>query len=544
MICAAGLGLAPAAMTWATLVAVAAWLGAAVVARREYVTHLQDSIRQHRLDAEHAGGGLLDRSATQALADKLKGTPDEILYALSFFESTGRALHPSVQGLLTHEAPEVRLRALALLSQHDAPGLRPDVERLLGDPSLEVRTEALLFLTRTTTIDPLTVIEQVGDFEAYSIQASMVAFLARPGRVQNAEAAQVILQRMVCDTGEHGPRVRAEAARVIAISPDIFERELRRLLDDDAPAVAREAVRAAARLGKRSLVHRLIDRLPEPPLTEEIVGAFAQFGDRVLPAIRDHFANPDTPLAVRRALPMALQAIGTQAAQAVLVDHLLDGDATTRLHVITALNKLQQQHPGRPFDRAIVETAFAAEVTGHYRSYQVMAAIGGDLSSDEPVVVAARESLTHESERIFRLLKLLYPAHDLHSAFVGVQSSDQAVHDNALEFLDQVLPARVRAVVVPLFDRAVSVHARARTADRIVGVSLDSRDDAIELLALSRDPWLQACAAYAIGELRLARFADAIDGWTGHADPLLRDTAEAAREKLKSRAASHSVSVG
>ena len=542
---AAWMGLSAAGMAWVTLAAVAAWIGAAAVARREYVTSLQESIRQHRLDAERARDALLERSAAEALARKLRGGPAEILYALTFFESTPHgALHPAVPGLLRHESPEVRLRALTVLSQTDAPEVLSDVERLLGDASIEVRTEALLYLARTTAEDPLTLIEQAGDFEGYSIQASMVAFLARPGRAQNVEAAQVILQRMVGESGADAGRVRAEAARVIAVSPDHFERELRKLLEDDAPEVAREAVRAAARLGKRALVHRLVDRLPEPLLTDEIIMALALFGDRVVPALRERLADAETPAAVRRELPLVMQAMGTEAAQAVLVDHLLDADTGVRQRVLAALNKVLQLHPDRRFDRAIVETALAAEITGHYRSYQVLYAIGGDLSAAEPVVAAVRESLAQESERIFRLMKLLYPAHDLHSAFVGVQSADRAVHDNALEFLDHVLPPAMRALVVPLFDRAVPVDERARIADRVVGVRLDSRADAVDVLARSRDPWLQTCAAYAIGELRLARMAPLVDAWSADADPLLRQTAEAAREKLKAHAGTVPVDVG
>jgi hypothetical protein len=71
-----------------------------------------------------------------------------------------------------------------------------------------------------------------------------------------------------------------------------------------------------------------------------------------------------------------------------------------------------------------------------------------------------------------------------------------------------------------------------------------SREEAVEVLALSRDPWLQSCAAYAIGELRLAHFAETVDRWAEDADPLLRATAVAAREKLKAHAAPASVDVG
>ncbi len=542
---ASALGWSPVQMGWVTLAVVAAWLVAAMTARSQYVSNLRESILQHRMDEERAHGTLLDRDATAEIGRKLDGQPADIIYALSLFEMArpGR-IHPGVPALLRHESAEVRVRAVALLSQANVRSVVPEVEKLLRDPQLEVRTEALLYLTRTTAVDPLTLIERVGDYEGFSIQAAMVAFLARPGRAQNVDAAQLILQRMVADGGDEGLRGRVEAARVIGLSPDIFDRELRRLLEDDAPEVAREAVRSAGRLGKRALVHRLVDRIAEPWLTEDIVAALTQLGDRIVGTLRDYLVDRDTPVAIRRELPAALQRIGTTAAQVVLVESLLDGDTVTRLRVVTALNKLLQRHPDRRVDHHIVETALAAEITGHYRTYQVIGTMGGTLTGAEPVVQALRDSLTMETERIFRLMKILYPAHDLHSAFVGVQSEDGAVHDNALEFLENVLPPHVRALVVPLFDRAVPALERARIAERLVGASVGSGEEGVEVLVLSRDPWLQSCAAYAIGELRLSRFADVVDRWAEAADPLLRATALAAREKLKAHAAATAVDVG
>ena len=48
--------------------------------------------------------------------------------------------------------------------------------------------------------------------------------------------------------------------------------------------------------------------------------------------------------------------------------------------------------------------------------------------------------MDEELERIFRLMKLLLPEHDLHSAYFGLQSDNALVHSNALEFLEHALP--------------------------------------------------------------------------------------------------------
>lgn len=544
LVAATVLGWSPVQVSWLTLAGVAAWLVAAATARARYVRSLEDSIHQHRLDAERSHGALRDRNAAAAVARKLQGSPEEILYALGFFEDAGGAGATSVVELLRHPSAEIRLRAIAVLSHATLPEVQSHIESLLADPDLEVRTEALLYMTRHADVDPLSLVERLGDFRAYSIQASMVAFLARPGRAQNVDAALLMLQRMIAESGDDGVRTRIEAAKVIAMSPDVFERELRKLLEDDAPDVAREAIRAAGRLGKRALVHRLVDRLADPSLTDDVVAALARFGDRIVGTLRDYLIDPDTPPAIRRELPAVLQAIGTRSAHVVLVESLLDGDPGLRLRVIAALNKLAQLHPDRPVDRQVVETALAAEIIGHYRSYQVIGRLGGALAGQDAMSDVLRDGLAHESERIFRLMKILYPAHDLHSAFVSIQSPDPVAHDNGLEFLEQVLPLALRALVVPLFDRSVSVAERASMADRLVGVALETSDEAVDVLSRSDDTWLQACAAYAIGELRIARLAPMVDRWMSSPDPLLRNAAIAASEKLKANAVMPAVDVG
>lgn len=535
LVFAAMLGLTPVQLSWVSLALLGGWLAAAAVVRRQYVLNLRDSIHQHRVDAERSAAPLIEKMASELLASQLQGDARQILYALSFFEAAhDKAVHPAVRGLLRHEAPEVRKQAIIVLARAGDASVKPDVEKLLYDPNLEVRTEALMYLTQYAHLDPLERIEQLGNFPDFSIRAAMVAFLARPGRTQKLDAARLMLTAMAEEKGPEGVRVRIEAARLLAILPDVFDRELRLLLVDDEPAVAREAVRAVGALGKRMFVGRVIERLDDPEITPTAVEALARLGDRVVGSLRDTLVDQKGPIEVRREIPAVLQAIGTQAAQYVLMESVLDSDTVLRYRVIVALNKLGQLHPERRVDRKIAETVLAAEIMGHYRSYQVLATLGTSLEDrTDPVVQGLRESMEHEAERIFRLLKMLHPAEDMHSAYVGLQSAEPIVHDNALEFVEAVLSPQVRALVVPLFDRDVTSRERARLGNQILGTAMGDREEAISTMILSRDPWLQSCAAYTIGELRLTKFADKLDEWAADGDPLLKATALDAREKLK-----------
>jgi hypothetical protein len=140
--------------------------------------------------------------------------------------------------------------------------------------------------------------------------------------------------------------------------------------------------------------------------------------------------------------------------------------------------------------------------------------------------------MDQEVERIFRLLALLYPKHDLHSACVGVQSSDPVAHDNAIEFLDNILKPQLRGLLVPLLDSGVSASERIRLASRVAGVSVESREQAVRALLSSEEPWLKSCGAYAVGTLGLRELEAELDRCLEHADPLLRETARQAKLRL------------
>jgi AAA family ATP:ADP antiporter len=544
-------------VSWVNIAVIAAWAAAAVRARRQYVETLRESIQQHRLDVERASAPVLDRSATEMLGDRLQAVdPQEILYALGLLElGRQQATHPAVRGLLGHSAPEVRQRAIAILNAAGDTGVSGSVERLLVDPHLEVRTEALLYLSRHRHLDPLVRIEELGDFADFSIRAALVAYLAHSGPSQNLVAARVLLEGMVADPGPQAKRGRMEAARLIGGFPDLLSQDLLSahpapelgaspglalggdqalllLIADPDPEVAAEAVRAAGPSCSPRLVLPLLARIGEPGLAEVAAEALGRFGNAVVGTLRDQLGDATVKVETRLAIPAILARIGTREAARALSEALLEADTQLRFRVLQALNKVYDAHPEIERDVRMIETVLAAEVLGHYRSYQILGVLGETLPGDDVLARAPRASMDQEVERIFRLLGLLYPRHDLHSACVGIQSLDPVAHDNALEFLDNILKPELRSVLVPLLDSSVSATERARLAPFEGGLRVEGREQAVRALLLSEEPWLKSCGAYAVGTLRLRELEGELDLCLEHADPLLRETARQAKMRL------------
>ncbi|HEV8385431.1 MAG TPA: Npt1/Npt2 family nucleotide transporter [Candidatus Acidoferrales bacterium] len=528
----------PQRLSWVVLVLVAGWGCAVWSARGLYVDTLREGIREHRMDAERASAAVLDRSTTNILADNLSASdPKEILYALSLLQVGRQAsMHPAVYGLLSHPAPEVKQKAISILSAAGDLSARAQIEELLTDPDLNVRNEALVYLTHHAHVDPLAKIQEWNDLPDISLRAAMAAFLARPGPAQNLETAGLVLDGMVQESGPEGKPARIAAARLLAGLPEEFNAQLLWLIGDEDPEVAREAIRAVGAIRASWLLPAVLERMSSPEFAQAGAETLTQFGEEVVETLAEFVRDARVRVSAKLEIPVALAGIGTQAAATVLMDILLETDTALRQRIIAALNSIHQRHPELQLDRDMIEIVLLAEITGHLRSYQILGILGVSLKSDDTVVRALRESMNQEVERVFRLLRLMFPQYDFHSAYFGLQSANRTVHDNALEFLDNILKPQFRTLLVPLLDNYVSNQERVALANKTVGLKVENREEAVAALVGSEDPWLKSCGVYAVGMLGIMSLEPELDKCLTHPDALLREAARQAKLRLAARA--------
>jgi len=440
-----------------TLALVAGWAAAAVAAKRGYVDNLRQSIYEHRLDRERLAA-TVDRSTSDVLSGALaSGDAGDILYALDLLTDRDAPVPPSaVRTLVDHPVAAVRQKAIALLASMRDLEAVACVEPHIHDEDASVRAEALLYLTGATGVDPLERVDNLHAIQAQSVTTAIALHLARPGPDQNLVAVRILIDRAMERTETEGELARIEAATLVAVLPAGFDDVLVRLLTDPSLDVVRAARRAAVSMGERAV-----------------------------PAIGRALEDTSQSSELRAELADVLERIGSADAEQLLVGFLLDGDPSVRLRVVAALNKLRQRHPGRRLERELLETVLAAEVLGHYRSYQILGSMlsAGNLTGASLL----NESIAQEVERIFRLMKLLFPDDDLHSVYVGLKSDNAVIHANAMEFLEhtlQVLPPPTRNVLLPLFDHDVSIADRIQIADRLMGAlpPADERGEAVTLM--------------------------------------------------------------
>jgi hypothetical protein len=267
-------------------------------------------------------------------------------------------------------------------------------------------------------------------------------------------------------------------------------------------------------------------------LADEAAGALARYGNAIVPYLESRLQDDSTPLEVRRELPTVFVRIGTAQAEQALIGSLLQADVTLRHRVIASLNKLRIIHPEVRLDPSTINLLLAAEIAGHYRSYQVLGPLRTQLKPDDPVLQSMDTAMEQELDRIFRLMALLLPHVGLHDAYIGLRSSDELIRANSLELLDNVLEPELRQLLVPLLDSQVTTEERIALANRLIGAPLDSPAQAVSTLLDSEDPWLRSSAVYAVGALQLHQLQGELDRYDNDSDPVLKQTVKAARRRL------------
>ena len=447
------LNFTPGRISLVNFVFLGGWIVIAYGVRREYLNVLRRAIERRTLDPERTATGILDATTTGVLALALEqGDEQQILYGLSLFE-VGRqpAHHPMLRDLLGHSSPAVRQRALRLLGEAGDREILPRVEKMLADESTEVRTEAMHYLVVHAGRDPLTLAAMTTELPDYSLQGSVVAYLARTGDPDNFHAAQIIFRNMLSGADSEAARARADAARVLGTipPPSPLHSELLNLLRDDDPDVVEQALLSAGNIQAREFLPLVIERLGKRRGGPAARTALAQYGERAVGTLQDYLNDEEVALPVRKQIPGVLASIPSAQSAAVLASSLIQGEPGLRYDVLKAMNKLRRSDPALLLPNPELEDMLRAELMGYYRSFQILAAVNPRAStaarvpgSESLLARALRERMDQELERIFRLLALLYPPRDIHNAFVWLASPRPQLQANALEVLGAPAPHR------------------------------------------------------------------------------------------------------
>ncbi|MBN1993051.1 MAG: HEAT repeat domain-containing protein [Anaerolineae bacterium] len=513
------------------LVILVGWIILIFLLNRQYAVVLTQALTRRRLEGDLLA--LADGSSLAVLQQGLNSPHvGQVLYALDVLEEIEHeSLDTFLRRALRHPAPEVRLEALRRIERRQATSALRAVRLVVTyEQVVLVRAAALRALAALGGADVVENVKPYLDDANPQIRQGALIGLLRSGGIEGVLiAGQQLLQAVAApDSAE-----RAFAAQVLGeVGISSFYQPLQNLLQNENVVVQRAALVAAGKLRAPQLWPLVIQALSTPNLSTAAFSALAAGGEAALPQVRAAF---DRPGQSRQTLIRLARVCGRMRGNqviALLRDKLDYPDRDVRLQVLKSLNGCGYRP--EPEEAALIRDRLKQEVAD--TTWLLMSLT--DLGEDE-ILKPLRRALHHELAQnqacLFLLLSFVHDSASILQAQEALRDSSAEKRAYALEVIDLLLPAELKAILLPLFDETISPQRRLEQLTAVFPQQKLGQSQ--RLVELSQPDnrlgdWITACALDAIAHLSLTEAAPVVSKALAAANPMVRETALWALIKL------------
>ncbi len=224
----------------------------------------------------------------------------------------------------------------------------------------------------------------------------------------------------------------------------------------------------------------LLRLLARDRLYHQVVKTLIDMGEAVVPRLAAYLRDPDGDFVIRRRIPAVLAAVGGPEADDALLDALASNRFEVRYRAAVALRRRRRRglpESKRPW-RSLVWMAIEAEIRRDRPVWELQRLLdASDAEEDELVIqrVGSRGELS--LEHTFRMMTLVLDPEPVRAAFHGILLKDETLESFALEYLEQVLPERVRKRLWVFIGDVSDVQRKKseRSLDRVVSDLMTTR---------------------------------------------------------------------
>ncbi len=493
------------------------WLLVLRAMHASYVDAFRTSLASRSIDLESLRAALGDDEAARTVGQALGSRDaDQVLFGLYLLEDSTSAF-PDVSVALAHEQAEVRERALTMLGRREEQGYGDQAQALLIDDDHAVREAAIVYLRRTGAVSSTSSLASdratAAPMQADRPFGELVVILGDPTLANDAR--RHIQHRLVQGGAEHLSNIQLLGAAPASEAATL----LRPLIDDDDDATRAAAIRAAGRAAATELVPHLAKRLQERRWRARTVTALADMGPEATMELVKHLQSPELSAPAKMAI-IRLAGASEHAPAARQLESLLSFPGEIAVAAARALGRLRLALGDRVILDAKLVEARLTDVAGLlYRRLLFLDRGSWPLCRkraegvpETPMTRAVREAADAHVRHIFALLSLIYAPADIRSATRGVSSPLRAVRARSLEFLDNLLKASLRDLILPTLEEldAGRLRAAAVAASAVSGAAATTKSaaasrerDALLGMLSDPDPWLSMVACWTLGERRM-----------------------------------------
>jgi ATP:ADP antiporter, AAA family len=504
------------------------WILVARSAYSTYISGLIGSLRARRLDADDEPFAPREPAVEAHVRNVLaSGSDDEVIYLAGVLlpQLGNFAGTPELRCALAREDSGVKVALLDYLRENADPANLPAVRALAGDGDADVRWAAVRAATTgAARADQGWLRERLADPDP-RVRAAAAAGLIDSGIEAAATDGMTALGEMVLSVSAVDRRAAAEGLRdteLGAVGP-----LLARLLQSTEPEVLGFTLEACCSHPDPMLLAGILPLLADKRLAAAASDALVAVGpaaSRPVAAFLRKRSTLERTEAVKK-LAGALARSGGADALPLLERMLLLVGIEDQAPVFQAVGDLINRQPSSaPFVREL-ETLISAETRAARARMDEIRVLSGSAATDL-LRLALTDLANCHLRHVFILLDVRFRSVDmisLHSAFArGAKESRSQV----VELLDNMLPKTLRQPLLEVMGEADLQPA---------GEAADLRSVVAGKLEEKASDWVTAGAVHAASQLEIGSSRGDIRRLLAHDNPVVRETALFALERLEDR---------
>jgi len=373
-------------------------------------------------------------------------------------ESVAEVLAP----LLRRFTPKLQYQTLELMLEHPDPNYLGEVRELL-DASVppEVLAVALRYVWLTESDPKLEQLRRYLRPEVDpTVRATAAALMLRLGSPEQRAEATYTLGRMLTHKRER-ERVKGCEALGNAVHMQALRIHIAKLLQDPSLRVRQATLEAIAATHLEEFYPSLIRGLYYTSTREAAMAGLIRLDNAVLEPLLELATNPHKPIGVCLHAWNVVGKIGTLEALDQLVVNLTSSWGNTRRNILRILLKLPQERGinavlDRLGGRRGVEDLIDQELILIGKLYGAMLDFSGEEMvglEAELMLRAIADQQTDAIDRIFLLLRFLYPANDIQAADFCLRSAASSSVARGIEILDNTLDIPNKRKLLVILDR-------------------------------------------------------------------------------------------
>ena len=498
-----------------------AWIRTALEIRRDYLDLFRTTLSQSRPDPILEFPEL-DLASLESLITRLNSTNDrKVLAAMDILaEKEKIRLIPVL--ILYHPSERVVMRALTLFAEDGYSDITEVLDRLSSHDSGSVRAAALRARARLSP----DVNRQLHDFlddPSPVVRATALTTLVAADWVRGHEAEKSL--RAIADSAEPD-ELRALLTAIVEQPHPVYAALLLHLAPTIEDAESGKLVaRAMGSVSDPEFIPALITMLPRRQLREAARLALLEHGDAALESLDTHLADPGCPQNIRRHIPRTIHRFDPERAGPILMNELLAvDDGLVRFKILRALGALRSRSPSLPLDTAVLRRGIERTLVGSLRVIDWRTHLES-AAQDDPVRMTIAHDLLirtmlhkeqRATERLFRLLGLLYPEEAFERIHRGFESQDARERASSFELLEAIGPAPLNAALVAYMDH-IPDRERVRRGAAYYTPRDWTYEEILDAFLREGSVGLRCITLYQIAELRLESFRERIEARREHA---------------------------